>query len=143
MRPSKRFLKPAIAVPFPMKEVERRVPSTAQIFVSGLVVICRSTLLGAVKVFSRGVCNHQCFPLRTREGLRISNPLGRSRESVWTLPPGPARAGPDLEQDGVSSALFPLSRVKGNRLVPGAWGNGGPLTKWLLLPLASWPSFVL
>ena len=62
-----------------------RLRSTAHMRVCGLVVICCSTLAGAAKVFSMGVCSHHCFPLRTREGLPIWKPSGRSRESRPTL----------------------------------------------------------
>src|SRR5215469_5824561 len=44
-----------------------------------------SALNGEVKVFSMGVCSHHFCPRRTREGLPITYPSGRSRESVRTL----------------------------------------------------------
>src|SRR5258708_9372959 len=88
---------PAIALPPPIKRVAMMVPSTvwtvhtamcslilrstAQIFVAVLVT-CSAILGGAVNVFSMGVCSHHCFPLRTRAGLCIVYPLGRSRERV-------------------------------------------------------------
>src|SRR5215472_9687142 len=100
MRPSSFFLKPAIRLPPPMKRVARMVPSTVwtvhtancspilrsteQIFVS-VFVICSAILDGEVKVFSMGVCSHHFCPRRTREGLPITYPSGRSRESVRTL----------------------------------------------------------
>src|SRR5436305_11042935 len=56
-----------------------RLRSTAQIFVSTLVVTCFSILGGLLNCFSMGVCSHQWLPCRTREGLPISISAGRSR----------------------------------------------------------------
>src|SRR6266446_3752656 len=56
-----------------------RLRSTAQIFVSGLLVTCFSIFGGLANCFSTGVCNHHCFPRRTREGLPTSPRAGTSR----------------------------------------------------------------
>ena len=58
------------------------------------------------------------------------------------LEPGPACPCPDFEQDTRCGALFPLTHIEGNRLVPGArrdWralGEGLPLGQRLLFALA-------
>src|SRR5260370_8273839 len=98
--PNRCFLKAAISLAPPINRVARMVPSTvwtvhtancslrlrsiAQSFVSA-VVICAAILGGLLNVFSMGVCNHHCFPRRTRAGLPISKPSGRSRPNVRTL----------------------------------------------------------
>src|SRR5260370_9819232 len=47
--------------------------------------------------------------------------------------PGPARSGPDFEQDGVITALFPEASVERSRLLPGPGRNGRALPEGLLL----------
>src|SRR5712692_10600866 len=101
IRPNCLFLKPAISLPPPMKRVARIVPSTvwtvhtakcslrfrstAQIFVSALVLTCSSMVAGLLNFFSTGVCSHHCLPCRISEGLPISTPAGKSRPVMRTL----------------------------------------------------------
>jgi hypothetical protein len=96
--------------------------------VCGLFMICHSLLSGTVY----GLVNGRML-------LHILSPAYQGRtprletcgQIAWTVV--------DREQDRVSRALV---RVKGNRHVPDAWGKGGPLTTWLLLPCVCWPSAV-
>src|SRR6266851_6206742 len=62
-----------------------RFKSTAQIVVAVLVVTWCSIVGGLLKCFSRGVCNHQCFPRRISAGLPISTSAGSSRPVMRTL----------------------------------------------------------
>src|ERR1700676_749399 len=100
MRPNCFFLKPDISRPPLIKRVARIVPSTVwtvqtancslrlrsteQILVS-VFVTCSAILGGLLNGFSMGVCNHHCFPRRTRAGLPIAYPSGTSRPKVRTF----------------------------------------------------------
>src|SRR5216684_2041263 len=102
IRPSSCFLKPAIAVPPPIKRVARIEPSTvwmvhtarcspgfrstAQSFVAPCVVTWCSMFAGRLNFLSTGVCTHQCSPCRTSCGLPNSVPsVGKSRPVIRTL----------------------------------------------------------
>src|SRR6266852_837722 len=59
--------------------------STAQIFVCAWVVTCCSMVAGLLNCFSRGVCNHHCFPRRISEGLPNSTSAGSSLPVIRIL----------------------------------------------------------
>ena len=103
-----------------------------------------SALCGSLEGLLNGSMQPPAVALANQLWAPYRVPLGNIARKHTNFEPGPARAGPHSEHDGVRRAFFPQARVEGGRRVPGARRDRWPLPERpLLLALLAWFSLVL
>src|SRR5260370_31480900 len=97
---------------------------------------------GLVNVFSMEVCSHHCSPRRTRTGLCISKPSGRSRPNVRPFTQDQQVPVHTLSRMDEPLRSFHIPAYKGTDLFQERGGTGGrSLNACCFFPLrGSWAS---